>query len=72
MRLRDSIHRVDHDGVENRKRGHLRRRTCNVQGPNHFWHIDTNHKFVRWHLVVMGGIDGFSRLPIIATKLKQS
>ena len=27
MRLCDSIHRVDHEGVENRKKGRLRRRT---------------------------------------------
>ena len=66
MRLRDSIHRVDHEGVENRKRGRLRRRTYNVQGPNHLLQIaDTNHKLVRWHLVVIGGIDGFSRLPVV-------
>lgn len=26
------------------------------------WHIDTNHKLIRWHLVIVGGIDGFSRL----------
>ena len=30
MLLRDSIHRVDHGGVGNRKRGRLRRRTYNV------------------------------------------
>lgn len=65
MRLRDNIHRVDHEGVENRKRGRLRRRTYNVQGPNHLWHVDTNHKLVRWHLVVIGGIDGVSRLPVM-------
>ena len=65
MGLRDSIHRVDHEGVENRKRGRLCRRTYNVQGPNHLWHIDTNHKLVRWHLVVIGVIDGFSRLPVM-------
>ena len=33
MRLCDSIHRVDHEGVENRKKGRLRRRTYDVQGP---------------------------------------
>ena len=33
MRLCDSIHRVDHEGVENRKKGRPRRRTYNVQGP---------------------------------------
>ena len=65
MKLRDIIHRVDHEGVENRKRGRLRRRTYNVQGPNVLWHIDTNHKLVCWHLVVIGGIDGFSYLPVM-------
>lgn len=68
MRLRDNIHRVDHEGVENRKRGRLRRRTYNVQGPNHLWHVDTNHKLVRWHLVVIGGIDGVSRLPVMLSR----
>ena len=33
MRLCDSIHRVDHEGAENRKKGRPRRRTYNVQGP---------------------------------------
>ena len=47
MRLRDSIHTVDHTGVESRKKGCLRRRVHNVEGPNHLWYIDTNHKLVR-------------------------
>lgn len=34
----------------------------NVKGPNCLWHIDTNHKLVRWHFVICGGVDGFSRL----------
>ena len=46
MRLCDSVQRVDHEGVENRERACLRRRTYNVQGPNQLWHIDTNHKLV--------------------------
>ena len=25
------------------------------------WHIDGNHKLIRWSLVIHGGIDGFSR-----------
>ena len=32
-----------------------------MSGVNHLWHIDTNHKLVRWHFVVVGGLDGFSR-----------
>lgn len=26
------------------------------------WHIDTNHKLIRWCFVISGAIDGFSRL----------
>ena len=36
----------------------------NVKGPNHLWHIDTNHKLVRWYFVIVGVIDGFSRVPV--------
>ncbi|XP_052719456.1 uncharacterized protein LOC128191439 [Crassostrea angulata] len=61
-RLRDCIHRIDKEGVQSRKIGRLHRRIYNVQGPNHLWHIDSNHKLVRWRFVVIGGIDGFSRL----------
>ena len=61
-RLRDSIHRLDSIGVSERKRGRLHRREYEVMGPNHLWHIDTNHKLVRWRFVVIGGIDGYSRM----------
>ncbi|CAM4530378.1 unnamed protein product [Leuciscus chuanchicus] len=37
------------------------RRPYSVPGPLSFWHIDGNHKLVRWRIVVHGGIDGFSR-----------
>ena len=65
MRLRDSIHRVDAEGVENRRKRRLHRRVYNVKGPNHLWHVDTNHKLVRWNFIIVGGIDGFSRLPVM-------
>lgn len=48
--------------MKERRRGRLHRRVYNVIGPNHLWHVDTNHKLIRWHLVIAGGIDGFSRL----------
>ena len=28
------------------------------------WHIDGHHKLIRWRIIVHGGIDGFSRLPV--------
>jgi len=65
MEIRDSIHRVDHDAVNARKKGRLHQRVYNVKGPNHLWHMDTNHKFVRWYFVIIGVIDGFSRLPVV-------
>ena len=42
-------------------RGRLHRRVYNVAAPNHLWHIDTNHKLIRWQFIICGGIDGFSR-----------
>lgn len=65
FRLRDSLDRVDADGVKERKKGRLARRTYNVQGSNHLWHLDTNHKLVRWYFIVIGAIDGYSRLPVV-------
>ncbi|CAH3156726.1 unnamed protein product, partial [Porites lobata] len=46
-RVRAALHRVD---------------GLNVPGPNSLWHVDGNHKLIRWKFVVHGGIDGFSRL----------
>ena len=34
-RLRESLHRVDSEGIAKRKRGRLQRRVYHVQGPNH-------------------------------------
>jgi hypothetical protein len=61
-RLRESMHRLDVSGINERKMGRLQRQVYNVQGVNHLWHVDTNHKLIRWRLVIVGGIDGFSRM----------
>ncbi|XP_071821220.1 uncharacterized protein [Apostichopus japonicus] len=63
-RIRQSIRRVDPDGVETRKRVALHRRQYSVPGPNSLWHIDGNHKLIRWRYVIHGGIDGYSRIPV--------
>ncbi|KAL3988945.1 hypothetical protein ACER0C_013263 [Sarotherodon galilaeus] len=44
-RVYSSMHRVD----------------SAVQGPLYLMHIDTNHKLIRFGLVIFGGIDGYSR-----------
>ena len=61
-RLRQCLKQLDEDGIRARKRRRLRRRTYNVSAPNNLWHIDSNHKLIRWHFVIIGGVDGFSRL----------
>ncbi|XP_045898241.1 uncharacterized protein LOC123966515 isoform X2 [Micropterus dolomieu] len=62
-RVSSSMHRVDSVGVLSRltRLGCVARRTYSVQGPLHLVHIDTNHKLIRYGLVIFGGIDGFSR-----------
>ena len=63
-RLRESLHRVDEEGIAKRSKGRLHRRIYNARGANQLWHVDTNHKLICWNFVVFGAIDGFSRLPV--------
>ncbi|CAI5686488.1 unnamed protein product [Oreochromis niloticus] len=64
FRLMDSMRRVNPEGVVMRRLSiqTARRRQYSVPAPSHLWHIDGNHKLIRWTFVVHGGIDGFSRL----------
>ena len=64
FKIRESLYRVDPWGMEQRSRRLLHRRKYKVPGPNSLWHIDGNHKLVRWRIVVHGGIDGYSRIPV--------
>ena len=61
-RIRAAIHRVDPEGPQLRSLTTVRRRIYSSEGANHVWHIDGNHKLIRWRMVIHGGIDGFSRL----------
>ncbi|KAM9468695.1 uncharacterized protein Hap1MRO34_013323 [Clarias gariepinus] len=62
-RVRASMHRVDTEGVISRltRLGCVVRRTYSVSGPRAIMHIDTNHKLIRYNIVIFGGVDGFSR-----------
>ena len=59
-----SFHRIDLHGIKDRKKGSLQRRVYDIKGANHLWHIDSNHKLIRRHFIIAGGIDGFSRLVV--------
>ncbi len=61
-RVRESMSRVDPRGVATRFRQVLHRRKYNVCMPNSLWHIDGYHRLIKWHIVIHGGIDGYSRL----------
>ncbi|KAK7889111.1 hypothetical protein WMY93_024671 [Mugilogobius chulae] len=62
-RLTASMHRVDSLGILSRLvgLGCIVRRTYSVRGPLSLWHVDTNHKLIRFSIVIFGAIDGYSR-----------
>ena len=59
--LRASIHRVDHENTVARRSKTIKRRVYSVPHPNAIWHLDGNHKLIRYRLVIHAGVDGFSR-----------
>lgn len=63
-RLRSALGTVDCEGVALRFRLPVLRREYNVRSPNSLWHIDGYHKLIRWRLVIHGGIDGYTRIPV--------
>ena len=62
-RMRQCMRRVDFAGVIQRsiELTVIKRRKYSVKGSNSLWHIDGNHKLIRWNFVIHGGIDGYSR-----------
>lgn len=63
-RIRQSIQRVDGIGVAERAERvnqRIRRRVYGSPYPHYCWHLDGNHKLIRWGLVIHCAIDGFSR-----------
>ena len=59
--LRAAIHRVDHENTIQRQTSVINRRVYCAPHPNAVWHLDGNHKMIRWRLVIHAGIDSFSR-----------
>lgn len=60
--LRDSVKRVDGAGVASRSTTTIQRRVYIVPCPNCIWHIDGNHKLIRWKLIVHGAMDGYNKM----------
>ncbi|CAL9708877.1 unnamed protein product [Knipowitschia caucasica] len=62
-RITASMHRVDSIGILSRLMGMgcIVRRTYSVRGPLSLWHVDTNHKLIRFNIILFGAVDGYSR-----------
>lgn len=54
-RVRQSLARIDPEGVALRWSYTIERRTYNVTTPNALWHIDGLHALIRWGIVIHGG-----------------
>ena len=63
-RLCTAIHHDDPMGADARRRPPIRRRVYSALCPNYLWHIDGNHKLIRWRIVLHHAVDGFSRLVV--------
>ena len=61
-RVNRLLREVDPVGTARRWSMGIQRRSYHVPTANYLWHLDTNHKLIRWNFVVNGCIDGLSRL----------
>ena len=61
-RVRETMRILDPEGTAIRWYGAIYRRRYQVPCPNALWHIDGNHKLIRWRFVVHACIDGYSRM----------
>ena len=61
-RVRAPIHRVDPQEPAERSSRNFHPRVYETPCPNFVWHLDGNHKLVKWGFVTHLAIDGFTRL----------
>jgi len=64
--VRNCLRALDPVGTVLRWRSASYRRKCNVPTPNVLWHIDSNHKLIRWRLITHVCVDGYFRIIIYA------
>ena len=61
-RVRRCLRKIGPVGTVLRWRQVIQRPSYHVRSPNSLWHLEGNHKMVKWRFVVLAGIDGFSRV----------
>ena len=64
-RVLECIHQVDPHGGDDWRCRRIRCRVYSVPCPNFIWHLNGNHKLIRWRFVVHVGIDGFGRFVVL-------
>jgi len=65
-RVRNCLRALDPVGTTLRWGSAIYRRKYNVPIPCTLWHIDSNHKLIRWRLITHVYVDGYSRIIIYA------
>ena len=60
LQVRNCLRALDPVGTVLRWRSAIHRRKYNVPTPNALWHIDSNHKLIRWRLSTQVCVDGYS------------
>ncbi|XP_028413841.1 uncharacterized protein LOC114536687 isoform X1 [Dendronephthya gigantea] len=65
-RVRQCLRELDPLGTALRWNDTIYRRKYSVPAPNSLWHIDGNHKLIRYKLIEHCCVDGYSRLLIYA------
>ena len=66
QRVRNCLRTLDPVGTALQWHLAIYRRKYSVPTPNALWHIDSNHKLIRWRLVTHVCVDGYSHLIIYA------
>ncbi len=62
LKVSDSLFAADPDSHRSRLLRALHRHKYSVEGSNALWHVDWNHKLIRWRVVIHGGIDDIAEL----------
>lgn len=62
-RVRSSLWRIDPEGIilRSMQLNFINRRRYFVPGSLSLWHLDGNHKLIRWGFIIHGCVDGYSR-----------
>ena len=63
-RVRSAIHHNNPNGPMSHCYPPISRCVYSVPRPNYVWHIDGNHKLVRWRMVLHHAVDGYSQLVV--------